>query len=490
MIFRKSFGDAQVGIMKIWILSVIVPFLLPLSVVAESPARVESEDDAVQQIRCVIDTVTNHHINPPDEATLMKVVLSAFADTTAAARQDTATDVIAEPHRLERRGEFEQQLMKLTASIEDRTQVMNRALQAIAKIVPAGLQLITAEEHRVGQQIAANRYVGIGIQLAADEQKQRPVIPTVFADGPADEAGARNHDIIISVDGRDTQGIGLVDVVQWLRGPAGTSVEVTLQQPDSDQLRTYTMVRGVVPFASIEKPMLTEDQSTAGIAISRIAASTVHELRKVEPQLPQSVELVVLDLRDTDAGELHYVELLASHLIDGGSIGHVTTRQRDYEISAEPGRLFRDKQVVLLVRPSSMRMIWWLAAAIADTGSGQCITEYPLSIERELPPLYLMESVPLADRPGAIASDSSDSSVYVRLATGRLSRANGQGLQSVLKTFGSLKLQGSEAAASEAARIPPDQVTHLSRDSPLGDLLPLVSKAATAGFQNPRQPRS
>jgi len=313
----------------------------------------------------------------------------------------------------------------------------------------------------------------------------------VFENGPAFNAGARDHDVILTVDGQDTLNESLVDVVRWLRGPDGSTVTVELIGPSASGSRTYTMTRGVVPFASIEKPVLDPDESVVGITVSRIAASTVQELRKLEAGLPATVDTVVLDARVTAADNMHYVELLGNSLIDNAVLGQIRNKSGTRECRAEPGRLFRGRQLVLLLQPQSPRPVWWLAAAITDTQTGWAMTERLVKIQQRIPPMYLTESRPIGAGEAFINVGQRG---YVHLAVAELLRGDGRDFQEIDESLISLSqeeqrlstqnpsTQHSDASSDETDQAaqsgeqdaPPPIAAMRVIHTPLTEILPLV----------------
>jgi len=84
-------------------------------------------------------------------------------------------------------------------------------------------------------------YVGVGIRWNAVPEAGRGYIIYVYADSPAAEAGLRSHDNILAVDGK-----GLFDAngnyTDAIRGPAGTSVTLTIRRP-GEKTFDVTMTR-------------------------------------------------------------------------------------------------------------------------------------------------------------------------------------------------------------------------------------------------------
>jgi C-terminal peptidase prc len=73
-------------------------------------------------------------------------------------------------------------------------------------------------------------YVGIGVVHTPEPERKLLSVVLVFPGSPAEQAGIQPHDSILAVDGQsvfDAQGNRL----NLLRGPAGTTIQVTVQTP-------------------------------------------------------------------------------------------------------------------------------------------------------------------------------------------------------------------------------------------------------------------
>lgn len=400
------------------------------------PTDSSDADPAIAVLVRLMETIAERHVDPPAQIDMMAAVLRGVSDSSDRSLQRRLREELLTAETDAARTRLFAELFRQHATqVATASAGVRAGAESLRAILPSGLELISAEENRVNEQLAANRYVGIGIQLAVDQDANRPTIPRVFEGGPADTAGAIDGDIIVSVDGRDTAGVGLADVVQWLRGPEGSEVTVALETAGSSNTRTLTMTRGVVPIASVEKPVYDSDQSIAGLTVERLAASTVHELRRIEQQLPETTHHVVFDLRKTTAEDLHNVELLASALIDGGVYGQLRQRSGLRTCVAEPGRLFADRTILMLVSPRTAKPVWWLAAALNDTNSGLVLLEQSLELREAGPAVHHIESVPL--RTAAVVPPGPPAAV-ARFATGEFLRADERPLASILPELGSL----------------------------------------------------
>ena len=272
-----------------------------------------------------------------------------------------------------------------------------------------GVQIKPLRFQRVAAQTAANRYVGIGIAIT--KSGGYPSMASILPGGAAERAQSAAGDQIVGVGDRTTRGIPLETVVEWIRGEEGTEVELTLRRGGID--RRVTMTRGVVPMKTIRLSKNDISDSTIGITLTRLSASNVHELRKIANTLEDSITRVVLDFRTSlDASHLHYGKLLANALINDRDIGHVVDRNQNAQMfHAEPGAVFSNRDLYVVIDHRTGPVLKWVAAAIQDTKSGTLIglPATTSSITTE-------------------AFEIPEDGIAVVLPTRQLSRANGQWL--------------------------------------------------------------
>jgi hypothetical protein len=124
-------------------------------------------------------------------------------------------------------------------------------VSALLQKVPGDPKLIPTDIARVIEEATANRYVGLGIQVAIAKKEARPQITNPFKHGVAYKAGVRPGDLLLQVGDKDTKGVPLTKIVDWLRGAEGSHVAITVQTRGAQSPRTYHLTRSVVPFESI-----------------------------------------------------------------------------------------------------------------------------------------------------------------------------------------------------------------------------------------------
>lgn len=337
--------------------------------------------DLARRVQEVTDTVLEHHIDPPAR---QQMILSAIKAVHAAAG-------VPAPPELRRRVSAIATPDQVAALLKDAwprttsgpvagTRLEDAFFEGLLAPVPGNSYLMTAKESKVAEQMAGNRYVGIHVSLRWEEKEQRPVFQEVFPGGPADRAGVKAEDRLEQVEGVDTKGQTLREVVDRLRGDEGTEVTITVRTPKHSRSRTMKLPRVQLPRTTVEG---VRKQTSGGwvlrlegpdpvgyLKINEISASTPHELRKLARQMEDDgLRALVLDLRqhapDREV-QVHPAVLLADSLLESGPIGRVRTVGGETTYQADPDALFRGWPIVVLVDQTTSGAAEWVAAALQD----------------------------------------------------------------------------------------------------------------------------
>jgi carboxyl-terminal processing protease len=331
----------------------------------------------------VADAVAEHHAKPcPREQILLGSMRALYPSplTPPADLANRAAEIKA-PAQLATT--YEEILGKSEGA--DKSKLEQAALQAALKAIPGHSALVDApsqKEQAVQEQISANRYVGIGIALRKDAGKDdRPRVLNTIARGAARKAGMLAGDVIETVDGKETKDIALGQVVDWLRGDEGTTVIVSVRQPDAKESRTLKMVRAKVPFEHVFGYRRISDEEfdfkvdpsapIAYVRIGNLSISSLHELRQFERKLHgKGFRALVLDLRGNPGGSLQHASLLCGGLLDGNLMWTVrqVRQAKSQEFRAEHECLFRDWPIAVLIDQSTASAATLIAAALHDSG--------------------------------------------------------------------------------------------------------------------------
>ncbi len=209
-------------------------------------------------------------------------------------------------------------------------------------------------------------YEGIGAYVDTDGEYLTIISP--IEGSPAEAAGLRPGDQIITIDGEDMTGIDPELARQRVIGPAGTTVTLGVARKGSEEPLEFIITRAKITIPSVTGEML--ENNIAYIDINQFGDKTTRELDAVlEELLAQNPQGIIIDLRNNPGGYLHTSIEVSSEFIEEGVILHEQygDGNRDTYNALGNGRA-TDLPIVVLVNEGSASASEILAGALQDYG--------------------------------------------------------------------------------------------------------------------------
>ncbi|PWT92712.1 MAG: peptidase S41, partial [Proteobacteria bacterium] len=207
---------------------------------------------------------------------------------------------------------------------------------------------------------------GLGIEVTMEDGLIKVVSP--IDDTPAFRAGVLPGDIITHLDGEAVLGLTLQEAVDKMRGPANTSIKLTIRRGNKEPF-DLVVKRDVIRVESVRSRAL---EDVAYIRITSFTEQTDSGLRKamdkLKSEMGSSLKGVVLDLRNNPGGLLDQAIAVSDDFLDKGEI--VSTRGRSADdvqrTNARPGDIAEDLPIVLLINGGSASASEIVAGALQD----------------------------------------------------------------------------------------------------------------------------
>jgi carboxyl-terminal processing protease len=233
----------------------------------------------------------------------------------------------------------------------------------LAALADPHMAYLTVSDFKFLQSQFSGSFEGIGAVLG--QNNSHLTIVSVMKGAPAEAAGILAGDIIEKVNGESTEGMSVDVAVSKIRGPAGTTVTLSILHLNATEPVNITITRAQVDIASVNMEMKGD---IAVITISQFTSRTEDELAKVLPQLKQNnAQGIIIDLRDNPGGILDIVIQVASHFIPNGVIVSVRSNQGVVETyKAEKQNITTDLPMVVLVNANSASGSEVLSGALQD----------------------------------------------------------------------------------------------------------------------------
>ncbi len=222
------------------------------------------------------------------------------------------------------------------------------------------------EEYANWNNYVNGTFTGVGITFAEDDEGNF-VITDILNGGPADSAGLKEDDILLTVDGKSYD--DSEEMASHLRGKEGTEVKVTYRRGSRE--REVSLVR-----AEVEQPSVygsTIDGDYGYIRITAFEKSTAEQFRKELAGLEnKNVKGLIVDLRDNPGGLMDQGIEVADMLLPECTITHTEDKNGKTEYYNSDESCTKLKYAVL-INENTASASEIIAAAIKDNQGGPLI---------------------------------------------------------------------------------------------------------------------
>lgn len=213
-------------------------------------------------------------------------------------------------------------------------------------------------------------YYGIGCYVSMDTDMNLAKISGIISGAPAEEVDIRPNDYIYAVDGKETYGMSLDEVVSLIKGPEGSKVTITFMRDGS-----YIDIE--VERRKVESPTVETEMYDGGVAYIQITEFddvTINQFAEaLKNAREQGMKGLIIDLRANPGGSLNAVVEIAKQILPKGLIVYTEDRNGNRTEYSCDGKKELEVPLVVLVDGNSASASEILAGAIKDYGIGTLV---------------------------------------------------------------------------------------------------------------------
>ena len=216
------------------------------------------------------------------------------------------------------------------------------------------------------QTETSGEFGGLGIEVGMESGVVKVISP--IDDSPASRAGIKAGDYIIKIGDVQVQGKSLSEAVDLMRGPIGTSINLTVRRIGQKKALNFDIVRAIIEIKSVRAELLKKD-----VGYIRLTSFNENSSEQIKDKIRnfeknQNVNSYILDLRNNPGGLLSQAIKISDFFLDNGEI--VSTKSRkpseNRKWFAKNGDLINGKTLLVLINYGSASASEIVAGALKD----------------------------------------------------------------------------------------------------------------------------
>ncbi len=227
-------------------------------------------------------------------------------------------------------------------------------------------RFLSPETLKEEQAALSGHLEGIGAEISV--RNGQPTIVAPLPGSPAQKAGIRSGDVVVKVDGKDVTSLTVDQIVILIRGPAGTSVTLTVIHKGDTATTDITVQRANITVPNVTWTLVPGSSSVAHLLVTQFAENCTNDLvSTIKDARAKGANAFILDLRNNPGGIRDEAVGVASQFLKSGNVlieqdaqGHRTT------FPVKAGGVAVDAPLVVLINEGSASSAEIVAGAIQD----------------------------------------------------------------------------------------------------------------------------
>ena len=244
--------------------------------------------------------------------------------------------------------------------------VMDSAINGVLQSLDPYSAYMNPKIFKESQIETSGEFGGLGIEVSMEAGVVKVIAPI---DGtPASKAGIKAGDYIVRINGEQVQGKTLMEAVNLMRGPKGTSIEITVRRKSLRKAKIFKITREIIEIESVISKIV--DNKVGYLRLRAFNENSSNQLKKEISKIEKNKKLVgyILDLRNNPGGLLSQAITISDFFLDDGEIvstkGRKTRENRKF--FAKKGDKINGKPLIVLINGGSASASEIVAGALQD----------------------------------------------------------------------------------------------------------------------------
>ena len=228
----------------------------------------------------------------------------------------------------------------------DQAETMDSAINGVLQSLDPYSAYMSPELFKSMQTETKGEFGGLGIEIGMEAGLVKVISP--IADTPAEKAGIKAGDYIVQIGSEQVQGKSLMEAVKLMRGPVGSSIELTIRRKNIKKSLTFNVVRKIIEVKSVEAKILGTKKNIGYVRLKSFNENSDRQFFEIIKKFEKKNTPVgyVIDIRNNPGGLLTQAINITDFFLDDGEI--VSTKGRRI---SETRKFLQDREMVLMESP-------------------------------------------------------------------------------------------------------------------------------------------
>ena len=211
----------------------------------------------------------------------------------------------------------------------------------------------------------SGKFGGLGIEVGMEFGVVKVITPM---DGsPAEREGVKAGDYIVKINETQVQGKTLLEAVELMRGPVGSSLEITVRRKGVKKALVFEIEREIIAVKSVKSQII--DENVGYIRLTSFNENSSKQIKdKIKNFKRNKINKYVLDLRNNPGGLLSQAVKISDFFLNNGEI--VSTKSRksseNRKYFAKKGDIINGETLIVLINYGSASASEIVAGALKE----------------------------------------------------------------------------------------------------------------------------
>ena len=248
----------------------------------------------------------------------------------------------------------------------DQAEAMDSAINGLLQSLDPYSAYMNPEIFKESQSETSGEFGGLGIEVSMEAGVVKVIAP--IDDTPASRAGIKAGDYIVKINAEQVRGKTLMEAVNVMRGPVGSSIELTVRRKGFKKAKIFKITREIIEIKSVISKLF--DNKVGYLRLRAFNQNSSDQLKKEISKIEKNKKLVgyILDLRNNPGGLLNQAIEISDLFLNDGEI--VSTKGRksreNRKFFARKGDKIKGKPLIVLINNGSASASEIVAGALQD----------------------------------------------------------------------------------------------------------------------------